>query len=289
MKDRHDGDTDPTAMDAKLMPGAAPREIVLLLPGMTLNATIFPELGVPSLAVDFNRVVHGRDGGAAADERMTPYVRMLDAFLSGIASWRQSRRYVIGHSFGGVLALEWLLAHQSEGLARIDGLVLIGATAGPMFDMVRIRLGRFRGRERRLKFAWLLPLWNAAWLTRSVKQLVSRGSGRARPVDFRALQRRSDLALDLAGWRNTDWRAMRAYRLALRGFDVRHRLREIGVRTIVLHGVDDTLLPVRAAEELAAGLPNAELRVVPGAAHGLPLTHGDAVRQAFDDLRTSGP
>jgi pimeloyl-ACP methyl ester carboxylesterase len=109
-------------------------------------------------------------------------------------------------------------------------------------------------------------------------------SRHVRKVDFRTLRHRSDLAVGLAGWRNTDWRARMAYRQAMDGFDVRHRLPEIGVPTVVLHGTRDRLFPLQAARRLAEGLPNAELRVIPGAGHVLPLTHGESVLLAVRDL-----
>jgi len=262
----------------------APDEIGLLLPGMALNASIFPALDFPTLAVDFNELALGRGGAAAAHEGMDGYRKMLDEFLAGLAPWAGARRIVIGHSFGGMLALHWLLAHRCEGVAQIEGLVLVATTAGPMFDPVRLRVGRFRGRERRLPVKHVMPIWNTRLVTCAVKRVLTRGSLAPHPVDFSTLRDRSDLAIDLAGWRNTGWRAMRSYRFALRGFDVREALGDIGVRTIVLHGTEDLLFPTSVAEDLARRLPNAELRLVEGAGHGLPLTHGDEVRKAVEDL-----
>ncbi len=260
------------------------REIGLLLPGMTFNASIFPELDLPTLAVDFNELALGRGGSTVAGGRMEVYRNMLDDFLGGMAPWTGSRRFVVAHSFGGMLALHWLLAHGCQGVAHIDGLLLIATTAGRMFDVVRLRLGRAGGRVRRVGVRWAMPLWNTRLVTRALKRMLTGGSLGAQRVDFRTLEDRSDLALDLAGWRNTDWRAMRSYRIALHGFDVRDRVGEIGVRTIVLHGSEDALFPLSVAEDLAARLPNAELRVVQGAGHGLPLTHGDEVRRAVEVL-----
>lgn len=266
------------------MAQTAKREVGLLLPGMTFNASIFPDLDLTAIALDFNEVALGRDGGAVIDGRMDVYRRMLDDFLGGTAEWAAGRRFVIAHSFGGMLALHWLLAHGGAGVARIDGLLLIATTAGRMFDVLRLRLGRLGGREHRVAVKHLIPIWNLRIVTRAVKWATSGGSLGARRVDFRSLTARSDLALDLAGWRNTDWRAMRSYRIAMRGFDVRDRLREIRVPTIVLHGTEDGLFPLSVARDLAKRLPQAELRVIPGAAHGLPLTHGREVQRALRDL-----
>jgi pimeloyl-ACP methyl ester carboxylesterase len=265
------------------------REIGLLLPAMALNATVFPVLEFPTIAVDFTELTLGRGGAAAAHEGMELYRRLLDGCLESVAEWAGARRIVVAYSFGGMLALHWLLAHRCQGVARIDGLVLVATTAGPLFDVVRLRIGRFRGREVRLPVKYLMPLWNTRLVTCAVKSALTKGSLAPRRVDFRTRRGRSDLAIDLAGWRNTGWRAMRSYRYAMRRFDVRAALGGIGVRTIVLHGTEDLLFPTSAAEDLAWRLPEADLRLVQGAGHGLPLTHGDEVRRAVGDLTSHAP
>jgi len=149
---------------------------------------------------------------------------------------------------------------------------------------VRLRLARLFGREVRVPFAPMLPIWNHPTVTRLVKRALSNGSEFADRVDFSRLAKRSDAALDVAGWRNTDWRAMRSFRIALDGWDVRARVSAIDLPAIILHGTEDTLFPLQAARDLAGMLPNAELRIVEGAGHGLPLTHPEAVRNAVGEL-----
>jgi pimeloyl-ACP methyl ester carboxylesterase len=256
--------------------------VALFLPGMTLNASIFPELGMPTVAVDFTRLVVGRDGWSAelAAKRMGFYVKRLTERLAAEPAWMGARRrIVVAHSFGGFLALAWLLECAEDPLARVDGLVLIGTSAGPMYDVVRLRLlgaGRW---VVRVPLGPLMPLWNNAFLTRALGEWSERRD-RLETVDFRTLADRSDLAVGLAGWRNTDWRARRSYRFAMDGFDVRDRLGAIAVPAVVLHGTRDVYFAVEVARDLARRLPHAELRVVPGAAHMLPLTHGEEVLEA---------
>lgn len=50
----------------------------------------------------------------------------------------------------------------------------------------------------------------------------------------------------------------------------RHRLGEIAVPTLVVHGSDDPLFPLPHGEALAREIPDADLLVVPGAGHGVP-------------------
>ncbi len=255
-----------------------PTTALLLLPGMSLNATLFPRFNVPTVAAEFNR------SAPPAERRMEPYLERVDALATQPTWVGADRRIVVGHSFGGMLALAWLLRHACAGPARADGLVLVSTTAGPMFDAVRVRLAGAGPLEWRVGIGPLLPLWNSTTVTRGVKRLLSGGSLTTTDVDFQRLVLRSDIAVGLAGWRNTSWDARRAYRGAMDGFDVRRRLKEIALPTIVLHGTRDRLFPCGTARALAAGLPRAELRIVEGAGHVLPLTHGDAVVTAVNDL-----
>jgi pimeloyl-ACP methyl ester carboxylesterase len=77
---------------------------------------------------------------------------------------------------------------------------------------------------------------------------------------------------------------MRSFRLAVDGFDVRERLSRLDVPTIVLHGTTDALFPSDVGRRLADGIPDAEYRVVTGAAHGLTLTHPDHLTRAVRDI-----
>lgn len=56
---------------------------------------------------------------------------------------------------------------------------------------------------------------------------------------------------------------------AIEKFDATDRLKEIKAPTLVLVGDEDILIPVRCSEELAAKIPKAELKVLPGCGHVL--------------------
>ncbi len=253
---------------------------------MTLNETIFPALPFPSVSVDFTTLALGADGVTPdlRSRRIGVYVDLLNRRLSGNKAWEAERRIVVAHSFGGMLALAWWLQHRGEGPAKVDGMVLISTAAGPLFDAVKVRLFRLGPFELRVGLRRLIHTWNRPRVTRAIKRRLTHGSLEAQRVDFQKLPRKSDWALDFAGWRNTGWRAMRSYRQALEGFDVRNRLKEIDVPVIVLQGDQDTLFRRETGEALARGLPKAELRLVKDAGHGLPLTHGKDVLKAIHDL-----
>ena len=265
---------------------AGSESVALLLPGMSLNATIFPALGLPCIAPNLGGIELGVDGITAELERdgLGVYVRLLEDELSRSKCWENSRRIVVGHSFGGMLALHWLLGDRGRTAPRVDGLVLIATTAGPMYERVKLRIPSPSASGLRMDFGWAVPIWNLTQITKAVKWFLCAGKLGADPVDFRELGVSSDRDVGIAGWRNTDWRAMRAFRYAMSGFDVRLRLGEITAPTIVLHGTDDSLFDLEDARLLAAKLPRSELRQIPGAGHALPITHGDAVVRAVGDL-----
>jgi len=132
----------------------------LLLPGMSLNATIFPDLGMPVVTPDLGGIDLGENGVTSELVRdgFEVFVRQLVEEIRVRQCWNGARRIVVAHSFGGMLALHWLLGASDRPPPRVDGLVLIASTAGPMYQQVRIRVPGPFGRRRRVGVGWLVPL-----------------------------------------------------------------------------------------------------------------------------------
>lgn len=62
--------------------------------------------------------------------------------------------------------------------------------------------------------------------------------------------------------------------------DYSEDLRRIPVPTLVIHGDDDQIVPIQASGLRSAELvPNATLKIYPGAPHGLPVTHQAELNQ----------
>lgn len=86
---------------------------------------------------------------------------------------------------------------------------------------------------------------------------------------------------------------LRRQREAGNGYDVTRRLPRVRVRTLVLHGRRDRLVPLTSSRELARLIPGAELDLMPGAisascAHGQPHTPSASTRsQPQADPRTT--
>lgn len=68
---------------------------------------------------------------------------------------------------------------------------------------------------------------------------------------------------------------------AIAAFDVRDRLGEVRVPTLVIAGAEDIATPIHHAEALVQGIPGAELVIVPGAAHLANLERSESVTNAM--------
>lgn len=65
-----------------------------------------------------------------------------------------------------------------------------------------------------------------------------------------------------------------------KSYDVRGRLEEIRVPTLVLHGREDKLVPLERAEELHRGIPDSRLVAFEGCGHWPPRREAQRVRRS---------
>jgi 3-oxoadipate enol-lactonase / 4-carboxymuconolactone decarboxylase len=191
-------------------------------------------------------------GGAAADPA-TSVADLADRLLATLDELGIDSFGYAGCSLGGAIGMQLALRHPH----RIASLTLISTSA------------RFETPD--------------AWRQRGV---VVRSGGLARvahttpehwftPV-FRAAQ------TSIVDWsvqmvRTTDADCYIAACEALAAHDVRPDLSRIGVPTLVVGGDQDPATPPADARALVAGIPDARLAVVPGAAHLVPVEQPRAV------------
>jgi proline iminopeptidase len=168
---------------------------------------------------------------------------------------------VLGHSFGGQVALEYALRYPE----RVSRLVLLDTAGDARWSQqyaAEVLAGRgFSARTvsvaRRFYDGRVAP-----------KEFV-RASLRLLPTyDHRFSLIRLARELLEGGWRAS----MRPEALAfggqmMRGWSVMDRLGEIGVPTLVIAGHDDFLFPPESQALLAAGIPDARLRIIERAGH----------------------
>ncbi len=157
---------------------------------------------------------------------------------------------VFGHSYGGVLALEYALRHPDRVAA------LIVSNAGPVFDYPEAIMAN--AKRKAADEAGFQAVVEA--LSGPVADDAGAGEvfRRIHPLYFHDYDpARHDAVLE-----DVQFRAVAMNRSTfhcLPAFDVTDRLGEIAVPTLVLSGSDDWIMPVEhAGDRLAAGIPNAE-------------------------------
>ncbi len=186
------------------------------------------------------------------------------AVLAALDSGGIDRAVLVGHSYGGGVALQ-VAATVPD---RIDALILL-ASVGP--DCLNV-------------FDWLLAAPVAGALTSRVAWQWTPAFARAA---LRLMRRRDDSVRHPnwevwgnARWDNGPlWRTFLAEQQAL----VREApafaglAASVGVPALVVTDPHDTLVPFKTAAALSNVLPDARLHVIEGAGHHLPLRAPDEV------------
>jgi pimeloyl-ACP methyl ester carboxylesterase len=197
------------------------------------------------------------------DDLVADAARVLDGY--GIA-----RAHVVGVSMGGALAQLFALDFAD----RVASLVLLSTSpAGPADDLPPIA-DAYRAFLAGAEIDWSDPASVIEYRVAEVRALSGD-----RPVDearVRALVTRDAArARDVASAQN--------HELLDGGGPWRHRLGEIAVPTLVIHGDADPLFPLGHGQALADEIDGARLRVLPGAGHVLdPADHDEVVRAILD-------
>jgi non-heme chloroperoxidase len=171
-----------------------------------------------------------------------------------------------GHSMGGMTIQAFASLHPAELHARVRGIALVATAA--------------RSLPRPLPGAVVHAILGdaaSARLGRPGREVLSRGA-----VGVQA--HRSHVEATHAAFASTSGAARAGFLVAMSHMDYRKALATIGVPTTVLVGTHDRLTPPARARVLAQGIPGAELVVLPGMGHMLPLEAPEQVADAIAAL-----
>lgn len=250
---------------------------VVLLHGQPGSAADWARL-VPLLSGDHRVVAPDRPGYGRTAGDATGFVGNAEALVVTLAGLEEpvDRAVLVGHSWGGGVALAAAVRHPEH----VDGLVLVAS----------VRPGESLGWvDRMLAAPGVGDALAAATIgstalvlrNRRVRQLVEqRLDGRARDV-VRALEGVTGARTNAAVWRSF---VVEQRRLFDELADLEPELAKVSVPTVVLSGGADRIVPPTVGERLAAAIPGAEHRVVPGANHLLPFDHPEDIVSAVREV-----
>lgn len=241
---------------------------LVLLHGWALHAGLFAPL-LPALAPHYR--VHAVDlPGHGRSEAVTPYT--IDAIVAALERAFGAERdplAVMGWSLGGMIALHWSLAHP----ARIRKLALVNTTPKFVADdawphaMAPQTLARFADE---LTVAYRLTLQRFLTL-----QVQGSEEGKAALAVLRH---------ELFARGEPSPKVLTEALGSLAAADLRGRVSQVPIPTLVIAGERDTLTPPAAAQWLAKALPAARLVRIAGAAHAPFLSHREAFTSALLDF-----
>ena len=189
-------------------------------------------------------------GGSAAPH--TPYSTefMADDTAGLLDALEVDKAHILELSLGGMIAQELALKYPQ----RVKSLILATTAVGPrswathvLGTMLRLNQeGVNQETLTTLRLSWLFTdkFFDNPELVRTV---IDTMLANPYPQPVHAYARQFDAATE---------------------HDTRDRIGKISAPTLVLVGKEDILLPIQMSEELAAGIPNAELVVLEGGGHG---------------------
>ena len=247
-------------------------------PGLGTHAT--PKRAFAPLA-DAYRIVTFDARGSGESDTTPPFthaqwVADVDALRAHVGV---EQIVMTGGSYGGYVALEYTLAHPD----RVSHLILRDTSASRRFETMARRnaLARaaefpditeelldmlFEGRvpddeTMRSAYATIAPLYDA-------NSDPQKAAERVASAIFRADTHNQAFAGNLPSYDLTD------------------RLHEIRVPTLIVVGRHDWITPVAASEEIAAGIPNAELVIFEHSGHSPQLEENERFVAVVRDFLT---
>lgn len=236
---------------------------VLLLHGIGGRASLWrPTIEALSSA---HRVIAmdmpGYDGtGAALDN----FPAVADAALALLAERGIAQADVVGHSLGGMVALEMALRHPQA----VRRLVIVASSPA------------FGSRDPAFREAFLAarqkPLDEGLGMAGVAAALVPTMPGPSAVP--------SAIPAAIAAMASVDERAYRTTLGMLTSFDRRGDLPQVTQKALLIAGEADATAPPRGMQRMADAMPDARLVVIPGVGHLLPVEAPDAFHDALREF-----
>jgi pimeloyl-ACP methyl ester carboxylesterase len=262
-----------------LTAGSSGRAVVLLHGSAFDAAGISFGLAISTLAAGCRVFAPDLPGFGESDPMpdgwgFAEYSAFLSPLLTELGLQRVS---LVGLSMGGGIALGFALdaPERVERLVLIDSACLDDALPGGRATWFWVHLPGLGALQWRI-------LASSPRITRWVLQ----GAMPHRPEQVTSalldrvmkLLRKPGAAAALRKWerREVGWRGLRTSYV--------DRLQTLAASTLILHGADDSLLPVAVAERACCLIRNARLEIIPECGHLAPLDQPAAVARALGEF-----
>jgi pimeloyl-ACP methyl ester carboxylesterase len=217
--------------------------LLVSLPGLDGTGRLFFKQ-TPSLAARYRVVLV-----SLPDDGEFTYQDLADDVASIIEELGHQRAVIVGESFGGTVALWFAMLYP----AMVDRLVIVNSF--PRFKKrALLALGLVLARKAPESFTWLV---------RSAGNRIGLRLDGVGPEDRRRF---------FEAVRNLNPEGYTRRLELIWDLDIADRVSEISVPTLFVAGEKDLLVPsAKEAIAMAAGMPRATVRIIPGAGHACLL------------------
>jgi pimeloyl-ACP methyl ester carboxylesterase len=231
-------------------------------------STKFDSAGLP----DMEAIIKARTAGKPAplaytlDDMARDAVGLLDAL--GV-----KRAHIVGVSLGGMIAQLVAADHPEHVLSLTSIMSTSGNPAMPLPAKPDVMA----------KAPPPSPATDTDAVVANAVKLVRVLAGPAYPPDETRIRQMVVRSMKRSAYRPGMARHNAVAAVAFYD-DRRPKLKTIKVPAVVVHGAEDPLMPIEGGKDTAANIPGAELRVIPGMGHDLPVplvkTIADAITAA---------
>lgn len=242
---------------------------VVLIHGVGLDHTMWDAtaavLSAGHRVIRYDMLGHGQSENPAGERRLDDFVDQLARLLDELELPRAS---LVGFSMGGLVALRFALRFPE----RLERLVILNSVYRRTSEQAAAVLARVD------EVAAHGP---SSTIDAALARWFSPEYGSAHPEVLAAVRARLE-ANDPRGYLN-------AYRVFAHADDeLAGQLENIAAPTLVMTGELDIGSTPAMAEAMAAEIPNAQLAVLEGQRHMMPVEAADAVNAALLDFLDSG-
>jgi pimeloyl-ACP methyl ester carboxylesterase len=223
---------------------------VLLISGQAMTMRAWWRT-VPVLTPSFRVLTFDNRDIGRSDHSSVPYTvgQMADDAVAVLDAAGEERAHVYGISLGGMVAQEVALRHPDRVSALVLGATTPGGTRAVLGDSQALTFFVRAGAMAPEEAEWAAVPYNHGEATRR-----EHGDRIA-----------EDIAHRLEFPTNTLAYVHQA--AAAASHSTVSRLRRISAPTLIVHGESDAVMPPKNAQILADAIPNAELKLWPGAGH----------------------
>lgn len=258
--------SDGATLFVKILGDNTPGKPLLLThhgaPGLSSHRE--PETTFAFLQDKFRVIVYDARGSGVSDLK-PPYTHeRWVADIEELRQWAGAEKFVLaGGSYGGFISLDYALVHQDKLIALILRDTWAWGARG-MMQALKSCLSSTRvvvDPERQYRM-WTGILIDDADFAAGVAEMAALFLADSPEIDPNTRQENTPR-------RGAIHSATQNFAFAsnMPKFDVRHRLGEIAVPTLVIVGRQDLIAPLPFSEEIAKGIPEAELKIFEHSGH----------------------